>query len=197
MVPRRWVKYVVMEAHSSKNYYISLVILLFMISEWFQRVGSSVPRGFSRYFILELLKTKAYTGKEIIDHAAEQSNGVWKPSPGLIYPLLGRLLDEGLIEEAKDGKYQLTKKGIETAADVDKINDIVRKQLDVLFRLGNVGRFVTMDLLEKMSSIGSILDSNFANMTSEETQKYRKFLEAELKKIDEKDIKKGKEIKIE
>jgi DNA-binding PadR family transcriptional regulator len=186
-----------MEAHSSKNYYISLVILLFMISEWFQRVGSSVPRGFSRYFILELLKTKAYTGKEIIDHAAEQSNGVWKPSPGLIYPLLGRLLDEGLIEEAKDGKYQLTKKGIETAADVDKINDIVRKQLDVLFRLGNVGRFVTMDLLEKMSSIGSILDSNFANMTSEETQKYRKFLEAELKKIDEKDIKKGKEIKIE
>ena len=27
-----------------------------MISEWFQRVGSSVPRGFSRYFILELLK---------------------------------------------------------------------------------------------------------------------------------------------
>ncbi|EGG41977.1 PadR-like family transcription regulator [Candidatus Nitrosarchaeum limnium SFB1] len=168
-----------------------------MISEWFQRVGSSVPRGFSRYFILELLKTKAYTGKEIIDHAVEQSNGVWKPSPGLIYPLLGRLLDEGLIEEAKDGKYQLTKKGIETAADVDKINDIVRKQLDVLFRLGNVGRFVTMDLLEKMSSIGSILDSNFANMTNEETQKYRKFLEAELKKIDEKDIKKGKEIKIE
>jgi len=30
-----------------------------MISEWFQRVGSSVPRGFSRYFILELLKKKA------------------------------------------------------------------------------------------------------------------------------------------
>ena len=96
-----------------------------MISEWFQRVGSSVPRGFSRYFILELLKEKNHTGKEIIDYAVEQSNGIWKPSPGLIYPLLGRLLDEGLIEEAKDGKYQLTKKGIETASDVDKINDIV------------------------------------------------------------------------
>ena len=54
--------------------------------------------------------------------------------------MLGRLLDEGLIEETKDGKYQLTKKGLsETAQDVDKINDIVKKQLDVLFRLGNVG----------------------------------------------------------
>ena len=92
-----------------------------MISEWFQRVGSSVPRGFSRYFILELLKKRSHSGKEIIDYAAEQSNGIWKPSPGLIYPLLGRLLDEGMIKEDSDGKYQLTKKGRETAEDVDKV----------------------------------------------------------------------------
>ncbi|MGI9565809.1 MAG: PadR family transcriptional regulator [Nitrosopumilus sp.] len=169
-----------------------------MISEWFQRVGSSVPRGFSRYFILELLKTKAHTGKEIIDYAVEQSNGIWKPSPGLIYPLLGRLLDEGLIEETEDGRYQLTQKGSETAQDVDKINDIIKNQLDVLFRLGNVGRFVAMDLLEKVSTIGSILSSNVTSMTNEETQKYRKFLQDELKKIDEKETKKkGKKIKIE
>ncbi|QUC65727.1 PadR family transcriptional regulator [Nitrosopumilus sp. K4] len=169
-----------------------------MISEWFQRVGSSVPRGFSRYFILELLKKQPHTGKEIIDYAVEQSNGIWKPSPGLIYPLLGRLLDEGLIDETKDGKYQLTKKGRETAEDVDKINDIVKKQLDVLFRIGNVGKFVAIDLLEKISTMGSILSSNITNMTDEETQKYKKFLQEELKKIDEKKLgKKRKEIKID
>jgi len=169
-----------------------------MISEWFQRVGSSVPRGFSRYFILELLKKKAHTGKEIINYAVEQSNGIWKPSPGLIYPLLGRLLDEGLIEESKDGRYQLTKKGAETAQDVDKVNEIVKKQLDVLFRLGNVGRFVAIDVLEKISTMGSILSSNFANMTEDETKKYKEFLELELKKIQNIDVKKkGKEIKIE
>ncbi|PJC50970.1 MAG: PadR family transcriptional regulator [Nitrosopumilales archaeon CG_4_9_14_0_2_um_filter_34_16] len=169
-----------------------------MISEWFQRVGSSVPRGFSRYFILELLKKTPHTGKEIIDYAVEQSNGIWKPSPGLIYPLLGRLLDEGLIDETKDGKYQLTQKGKDTAEDVDKVNDIVKKQLEVLFRLGNVGRFVAIDLLEKISTMGSILSSNFVNMTNDETQKYKKFLEEELKKINEKkSTPKGKEIKIE
>jgi DNA-binding PadR family transcriptional regulator len=169
-----------------------------MISEWFQRVGSSVPRGFSRYFILELLKKTPRTGKEIIDYAVKQSNGIWKPSPGLIYPLLGRLLDEGLIEETQDGKYQLTKKGRDTASDVDKVNDIIKKQLEVLFRLGNVGRFVAIDLLEKISVMGSILSSNFSNMTDDETKKYRQFLESELKKVQEKDAKKkGQEIKIE
>lgn len=169
-----------------------------MISEWFQRVGSSVPRGFSRYFILELLKKKAHTGKEIINYAVEQSNGIWKPSPGLIYPLLGRLLDEGLVEETKDGRYQLTKKGAETAHDVDKVNEIVKKQLDVLFRLGNVGRFVAIDILEKIATMGSILSSNFADLTEDETKKYKEFLELELKKIQDKDAKKkGKEIKIE
>lgn len=155
-----------------------------MISEWFQRVGSSVPRGFSRYFILELLKKKPHTGKEIIDYAAEQSNGIWRPSPGLVYPLLGRLLDEDMIEETGGGKYKLTQRGADTAEDVDKINDIVKKQLDVLFRLGNVGRFVALDLLDRITAMGSILSSNMANMTDEETRRYRAFLESELKKVD-------------
>ena len=169
-----------------------------MISEWFQRVGSSVPRGFSRYYILEVLKKKPHTGKEIIDAAVKQSEGIWKPSPGLIYPLLGRLLDEGLIEETKMGKYQITRKGKATADDLDAVNDIVKKQLDVLFRIGNVGRFAAMDILERISNMGAILSSNVSNMTKEETTKYKKFLESELKKLEKQTAqKKAKEIKID
>ncbi|MCH8996524.1 MAG: PadR family transcriptional regulator [Nitrososphaerota archaeon] len=169
-----------------------------MISEWFQRVGSSVPRGFSRYYILELLKKKPHTGKEIIDTAVKQSEGIWKPSPGLVYPLLGRLLDEGLIEETNSGKYQITRKGKATADDLDAINDIVKKQLDVLFRIGNVGRFAAMDILEKISSMGAFLSSNVSYMTKEETSKYKKFLESELKKLEKQSSsKKAKEIKID
>ena len=169
-----------------------------MISQWFQRVGSSVPRGFSRYYILELLKKKPHTGKEIIDTAVKQSEGIWKPSPGLVYPLLGRLLDEGLIEETNSGKYQITRKGKATADDLDAINDIVKKQLDVLFRIGNVGRFAAMDILEKISSMGAFLSSNVSYMTKEETSKYKKFLESELKKLEKQSSsKKAKEIKID
>ncbi|WP_042683620.1 PadR family transcriptional regulator [Candidatus Nitrosotenuis chungbukensis] len=168
-----------------------------MVGEWLQRVGSSIPRGFSRYFILELLTTKPYTGKEIIDAATQQSDGKWKPSPGLIYPLLGRLLDEGLIEESKDGKYQITKKGKDTSDDLQTVNKIIKNQLDVLLRIGNVGRFATMDVLERMNMLGSSLSSNVIKMTKEETQKYRKFLESELKKLDASEGKQGKEIKID
>ncbi|GFN41526.1 MAG: PadR family transcriptional regulator [Marine Group I thaumarchaeote] len=169
-----------------------------MISQWLQRVGSSIPRGFSRYYILELLKKDPHTGKEIIDHATEESEGNWKPSPGLIYPLLGRLLDEGLIEETKDGKYQITKKGKSTAEDVEKINDVVKKQLEVLFRLGNVGKFVAIDILEKVTTMGSLLSANASNMTKEETEKYRKFLKSELQKTENNIAKKkGKKIKID
>ncbi len=169
-----------------------------MISEWFQRVGSSIPRGYSRYYILELLKKKPHTGKQIIDHATEESEGKWKPSPGLIYPLLGRLLDEGLIDETKDGKYQITKKGKSTAEDVEKINDVVKNQLEVLFRLGNVGKFVAMDILEKVTTMGSLLSANVSNMTKEETEKYKKFLKSELQKMEDGIAKKkGKKIKID
>ncbi len=169
-----------------------------MISDWFQRVGSSVPRGFSRYFILKVLKNKPHTGKEIIDLAVKQSDGIWKPSPGLIYPLLGRLLDEGLVEETKTVKYQITRKGKATSNDLESINDIVKKQLDVLFRIGNVGRFVAIDVIERIASMGSVLSSNVSNLTKEETSKYKKFLESELRKIEkESGKKKGKQIKID
>ncbi|NDB90970.1 MAG: PadR family transcriptional regulator [Thaumarchaeota archaeon] len=146
---------------------------------------------------LRILIFIASAGKEIIDSAEQQSEGMWKPSPGLIYPLLGRLLDEGLIEETKDGKYQITKKGKATSEDLEKMNQVVKNQLDVLMRVKNVGRFVAMDLIERINMMGTLLSSNVSKMTKEEAAKYRKFLQNELQKLDAQESKQGKEIKIE
>ncbi len=168
-----------------------------MLTEWLERVGSSVPRGFSRHFILEMLKKKPHTGKEFIDFAVKQSEGKWKPSPGLIYPLLGRLLDEGLIEESTGGKYKITKKGRATADDLETINNIVKNQLDVLFRISNVGKFVATDIQERISTLASILSSNLAHMKKEEIDRYKQFLESELKKMEKVPRQKGKKIKID
>ncbi len=173
------------------------MISLAMLAEWIQRVGSSVPRGFSRFYILDMLKKKQYTGKELIDYAIKQSDGKWKPSPGLIYPLLGRLLDEKLIQETTGGKYKITKKGSATTDDLETINNIVKNQLDVLFRIGNVGRFVILDMIERVSAIGSTLSENVEQMTKEEVQKYKKFLKSELEKMEKSSQKKGKKIKID
>ncbi len=153
---------------------------------WLQRVGSTIPRGFSRYYVLMLLKEQAMTGKQIMDIAAKDSGGMWKPSPGLIYPLLGRLLQEGLIEEDK-GMYKITQKGLSMLRDMQYMQDMLKKQLDVLLRIGNVGRFVISDLLERLISITSILSDNLERMTKEERERYKEFLLRELKKIEDRE----------
>ena len=105
-----------------------------MISQWFSRVNSVIPRGFSRQYILNLLKEKPMSGKEIIDFAIYESEGKWKPSPGLIYPMLGRLLEEGLISETENGKYKITHKGVGIAEDIQSIQKILQKQLELFLK---------------------------------------------------------------
>ena len=160
-----------------------------MFEEWAQRVGSAVPRGFSRYYILQLLQKQPHTGKEIIDSAIEETDGKWKPSPGLIYPLLGRLLDEGLIEETDDGKYSISKKGQDTIGDLETFKNNISKQMETVFRVSNIGKFMAMDVLERVTILGNLLSSNVSNMTNHEVEKYKKFLESELEKIKEMDTK--------
>jgi DNA-binding PadR family transcriptional regulator len=161
-----------------------------MFEQWAQRVGSAVPRGFSRYYILKQLQKMPHTGKEIINSAVEESDGKWKPSPGLIYPLLGRLLDEGLIEETEDGKYQITNEGKTISKDLEVFNRNMKEQIDTVMKMANVGKFMAMDVLERVTILGNLLSSNVSNMTNHEVEKYKKFLKSELEKIKEMDSKK-------
>ena len=53
-------------------------------------------------------------GYQIIQEIATRSNGVWKPSPGSIYPTLQQLEDEGLVRVETEGgrrAYTLTDEG--------------------------------------------------------------------------------------
>ena len=154
-----------------------------MFREWTQRVGSAIPRGFSRYYILQQLKEQPHTGKEIIDSAVEASSGEWKPSPGLIYPLLGRLLDEGLIEESKNGKYQITDVGKNILIDMQAWKSDLQNQMDTVIKMLNMGKFMGMDILERVTILGNLLSSNASDMTNHEVEKYKKFLESELQKV--------------
>ena len=167
-----------------------------MIPEWLARVGSAIPRGFSRQYILSLLRDQPMTGKEIIDRATMQSEGKWKPSPGLIYPLLGRLLDDGLVMEDEDGRYMITKKGLEITSDLQSFGNMIQKQIDVMLRVGNVGRFVAMDLIDRITAVGTALSSNLDLMTQEERNRYKEFLQNELNKLYEQEAKVAEKEKV-
>ena len=86
------------------------------------RRGGRGSRPNVRTAVLALLLERPMHGYEMIQELDSRTNGIWRPSPGSIYPTLQLLEDEGLIEpEASEGRksYRLTADGrpeAETAA---------------------------------------------------------------------------------
>src|SRR5215510_8731282 len=77
--------------------------------------GPRAKRGDVRAAALALLAEGPMNGYQIIQEIGARSGGLWRPSPGSVYPALQQLEDEGLIRaESGDGgrrAYQLTDEG--------------------------------------------------------------------------------------
>jgi DNA-binding PadR family transcriptional regulator len=77
-----------------------------------------VRRGDVRAALLSLLSEGPKNGYQMIQDIEERSRGVWRPSPGSVYPALQQLEDEGLVSSDESGGsrlYQLTEQGREQA----------------------------------------------------------------------------------
>jgi DNA-binding PadR family transcriptional regulator len=59
--------------------------------------GRKARRGDIRTAALLLLAEEPRNGYQIMQEVEERSDGVWRPSPGSVYPALQQLEDEGLI----------------------------------------------------------------------------------------------------
>jgi hypothetical protein len=66
----------------------------------------------------------------------------------------------------------------------------MQQQMSTMMRLMDMGKFMGMDMLERVTILGNLLSSNASNMTNHEIEKYKKFLQDELEKIKEMDSKK-------
>ena len=82
--------------------------------------GRRAGRGDIRAAILVLLAEEPMHGYQIIQELTERTGGVWRPSPGSVYPTLQQLQDEELVREAPSDSakrvYGLTEAGREQAA---------------------------------------------------------------------------------
>ncbi len=80
--------------------------------------GRRIRRGNVRAAILGLLNERPMHGYEMIQELESRTGGVWRPSPGSVYPTLQLLEDEGLVtSEETAGKklFTLTDAGREEA----------------------------------------------------------------------------------
>jgi DNA-binding PadR family transcriptional regulator len=67
------------------------------------RPGPRVRRGDVRAAVLSLLSDEPRNGYQLIQDIAQRTEGIWRPSPGSVYPALSQLEDEGLVEATADG----------------------------------------------------------------------------------------------
>jgi DNA-binding PadR family transcriptional regulator len=73
-------------------------------------------RGDVRLALLRLLAEEPRNGYQLMQAIEERSEGLWRPSPGSVYPTLAQLEDEGLIRSVEtEGarQYEITDAGRE------------------------------------------------------------------------------------
>jgi DNA-binding PadR family transcriptional regulator len=84
------------------------------------RRGRKARRGDVRTAALILLSEEPRNGYQIMQELEQRSDGLWRPSPGSVYPALQQLEDEGLVRtEEIDGRkvLRLTEAGEAAVAE--------------------------------------------------------------------------------
>jgi DNA-binding PadR family transcriptional regulator len=101
--------------------------------------GRKARRGDIRTAALLLLAEEPRNGYQIMQEVEERSDGVWRPSPGSVYPALAQLEDEGLIRSEEndgrklfaltdDGRAQVAERDAAQAAPWEQMSDEVSDQ---------------------------------------------------------------------
>jgi DNA-binding PadR family transcriptional regulator len=93
-------------------------------------MGRFFEHGDLRFVMLALLEEQPRHGYELIKELEERTGGAYRPSPGVVYPTLALLEDEGLIRqtEAEGGRkrFEITDDG---KAELDRN----RRSVDQVF----------------------------------------------------------------
>jgi DNA-binding PadR family transcriptional regulator len=71
------------------------------------KLGRYGGYGGLKGWVLYTLSERPKNGAEIMDSIELMSYGAWRPSPGSIYPLLNKMVEERLVRKLDDGRYEL------------------------------------------------------------------------------------------
>jgi DNA-binding PadR family transcriptional regulator len=117
--------------------------------------GGRARRGDVRAALLALLAEEPRNGYQLMQEIERRSEGVWRPSPGSVYPALQQLEDEGLVRsDDTEGRklFHLTDEGRQAAEAATAAGapwDAASESVDSdVWELFNVARQVGMAIFQ-------------------------------------------------
>jgi DNA-binding PadR family transcriptional regulator len=140
-----------------------------------------VRRGDARFLVLEVLREKPMHGYEVGKAIAQLFGGVYEPSPGVVYPNLQWLEDEGMVDSVRRaGKkvYQLTDAG-------KKFAEEGRAELLRLLEIGrDASKGAKWQLMSEGRQLEKALAFAFPELTDETARKATSILKDARRRIE-------------
>ena len=155
---------------------------------WIRR-SVSIPKGFLSYGALRILSRTPMSGSELMEEIERRTG--WRPSPGSIYPLLAKLKEGSLIEEAESKetcmkRFSLTEKGKEMLKEYDRRREVFKRKFHSIRRIWlKIYREMDEDLYQSSVRLFEALESISPHLKKETTDKIRSILIKAADEIEE------------
>src|SRR5436853_4515827 len=81
----------------------------------------SAPKGLLRYYILHKIAQKPIHGYEIIQDIDSKTEGAWRPGAGSLYPILKKIVSEGIIKAEREKSKEATRRVNQITTESDEI----------------------------------------------------------------------------
>jgi DNA-binding PadR family transcriptional regulator len=144
------------------------------------------PRGLLLYYVLHKISKGPTHGYEIAQDIEEKTEGAWRPAPGSIYPMLKKLVSQGLIKARKTTKraseteqriYEITpegltylKEGKEMFANASHRWSFMRRIFLELIEPKDASRFLLDGSRDYFEGSREIVDSKLTSLPSSEIE---------------------------
>jgi DNA-binding PadR family transcriptional regulator len=120
--------------------------------------GPRARRGDVRAALLTLLAEEPRNGYQLMQEIEQRSDGLWRPSPGSVYPALQLLQDEGLVSSSEDAGRRLFDLTAEGRAYVEARADELAAPWDAVKGGVDEGRSQLMSIMRQAAmAAGQIL----------------------------------------
>jgi DNA-binding PadR family transcriptional regulator len=149
------------------------------------RQESPFNKGDLKYVILDLLKDKSRYGYEIIRALEEQSRGLYKPSPGVVYPTLQMLEEMGCASSTdQDGKkvYTITDEGRKLLSERSDLADEVKIHMRHHWNTANLSPFG--EIMSEFARLGQTLGPHIRNTDPEKLKRISRAISSARQEIE-------------